>query len=133
MNALTRRQPNAFVGFDSLFNRMESAFKGDTFPPHNLIKDDENEFTVELAVAGYAKDDLNVVLDKGVLSISGDRSESDDKHFLYRGISGRQFTKRLAIAEDIEVAGCRYEHGMLFIDLVRDVPEDEAVRNIDIK
>ena len=133
MNAIARRTPNSFVGFDSLFNRMESAFKGDSFPPHNLVKDDDTEFTVELAVAGFPKDNLNVVLDKGVLSVSGDRAASDDKDYLYRGISARQFTKRFAIAEDIEVAGCRYEDGMLFIDLVRNVPEDEAVKHIDIK
>ena len=135
MNAIARRTPNSFVGFDSLFNRMSESFKGDSFPPHNLVKDDEadTEFTLELAVAGFPRDKLNVVLDKCVLSVSGDRAESDSKDYLFRGISTRQFTKRFALAESIEVAGCRYEDGMLFIDLVRNVLEDEAVKYIDIK
>lgn len=133
MNALTTRLPNAFLGFDNLFRNMDEAFKGNNdFPPHDLLKFSDTEFTIELALAGYEKDNLKVVLDSNILTVEGERQKAD-ANYLYRGISGRGFVKRFALADDLEIKNCDFENGMLVISLVREVPESEKPKLIDIK
>ena len=133
MNALSTRMPNAFLGFDHLFRNMDAAFKGEnSFPPHNLIKASDTEFSVELALAGYDKDDLKVVLDNGILTVEGDR-QREDVGYLYKGISGKSFVKRFALSDDMEVKDCEYENGLLIIHLVKNIPESEKPLLIDIK
>ena len=133
MNALTTRMPNAFLGFDHLFRSMDSAFNGkNDFPPHDLVRASETEYSVELALAGYDKDDINVVLDNGILNVSGEKSR-DDLDYVYRGISGKVFTKRFALSEHIEVKDCEFKNGLLIIHLVKNIPEEDKPVNIKVK
>lgn len=133
MNAITTRMPNAFLGFDHLFRNMDAAFKGNNdFPPHDIVRFSDTEFNVEMALAGYGKDDIKVVLDSGILTVSGEK-QRDDMDYVYRGISGKAFTKRFALSDDMEVKSCEYENGLLIVHLVKNIPESEQPLTIEIK
>ena len=133
MNALSTRLPGAFLGFDHLFRNMDSAFKGDNdFPPHDIIQSSETEFAVEVALAGYSQEDIKVLLDNGILTVSGEK-QREGLNFIHRGISGKSFTKRFALAENMEVKDCELENGLLAIRLVKNIPETEKAIPIEVK
>lgn len=131
---MTHLFPPSFVGFDRLFNEIERAanLKDNGFPPHNIIKDEENEYTIEVAVAGYGKDDLSVSLDKNVLNINGEKQNKKEHDYVHRGISSRKFNKSFTLSEHVDVYGSELKDGILSIKLIRLVPEEEQTRLIDI-
>ena len=126
--------PSSFVGFDRLFNEIERAanLKDNGFPPHNIIKDDDNEYTIELAVAGYCKDDLSVSLEKNVLTINGEKENKEDHNYVHRGISSRKFNKSFTLSEHVDVYGSELKDGILSVKLVRLIPEEDKVKLITI-
>jgi molecular chaperone IbpA len=131
------------VGFDNVFDHFERMFDDDftsfsvpTFPFYNIVKQGKNKYDIELALAGYSKDDIEVSLEDGVLSIKSkkeDKEESKDGEILHKGIAKRYFSKSFTIADDVEVKGAELKDGLLKVSLERIVPESKKPRTIDIK
>ena len=91
------------LGFENFIRDVEkildSEVKQSTFPPHNIIKADDNKYVVELAVAGFAKDEIDIRVQEGNLTIRGDKKDKDESNYLHRGIGTRSFTKVITIAD----------------------------------
>jgi molecular chaperone IbpA len=127
-----------FIGFNRDFDklsRIHTHATGTNYPPYNVITtDDEDVFFIELAVAGFAKEDLDISIKEQVLTVKGEIKESkDEAKYAHRGIATRKFTREFALAEFIEVTGATAENGMLKISLERIVPEDKKPKTIKIK
>ena len=127
-----------FIGFNRELDRLSKIHghaSSSTYPPYNVIKtDDEDTFLIEIAVAGFSKEDLEINVKDQTLTVKGEIKESkDDSKFVHRGIAARKFTREFALGEYIEVLGAKVENGMLTIDLERVVPEEEKPKTIKIK
>ena len=121
-----------FIGFDKMFNRLtHSTNQQSGFPPYNVRKVDEDTFVVELAVAGYNKDAIDIVEHDGVLTIKGERPE-DAEEYLHKGIAGRKFTRTFTLAEYMYVDSADLNDGMLYVIIKRDVPEEKKPKKISI-
>jgi molecular chaperone IbpA len=127
------------LGFERFFDELEKLSTPDyrnaptSFPPHNIIKLDESRYVVELAVAGFSKDEIDVSVEDGVLTIRGDKAEKETAvQYLHKGIGTRSFTKTLTVAETIEVKGAEFKDGILRIGLENIVPEHKKPRKIEI-
>jgi molecular chaperone IbpA len=126
------------VGFDRLFDMLENSSLGQTqenYPPFDLIKTGENDYCIQLAVAGFKPDEIDITAQQNVLIVSGRKSdEAGDKDgdFIYRGIANRSFERRFALADHIQVRGADLKDGMLAIDLVREIPEAMKPRKISV-
>ena len=124
------------VGYDRLFKTMLDAPSRDaqTYPPHNFIKESDEEFKIELALAGFKKEDVKVVQEEQKLTISGNNSEKEDQeNILHKRIANRAFTKIFYLAENIEVTEATFENGMVIIKLRQDIPEDKMPKLIEFK
>jgi len=122
----------ALVGFDRYFN-VPNHVNGN-YPPHNIVKYDESSYGIEVAVAGFSKDEITVEVDQDQLTIKGVKAESDDsKEYLHRGLATRNFEQIFTLAEYMEVRGAEVKDGMLKIDIQRIVPEALKPRLIEIK
>ena len=127
------------VGFDSLFdhfnNTLEYTVKQQTsYPPYNINKIDDLNYQVEMALAGFNKDDIEIKYADNQLTIkSVENDDKDEKETLHRGISKRKFSRTFTLAEDIKVNGAELKDGMLLIELEKIVPEEKKPRTIDIK
>ena len=127
------------VGFDRLFDMLENSSFGasqqENYPPFDLVKEGENQFRIELAVAGFKPDEIDITAQQNVLIVSGRKSEENEQKegdFIYRGIANRSFERRFALADHIQVKGADLKDGLLSIDLVREIPEAMKPRKIDI-
>ena len=121
------------VGFDSLFDMLENSnFGGENYPPFDLIKVDDNSYRIEIAVAGFAKDEIEITSQQNVLVIRGQKSDQDGSNYVHRGIATRSFERRFALADHIQVRGADLRDGMLAIELVREIPEAMKPRRIEI-
>ena len=126
------------VGFDRLFDMLENSSVGGTgenYPPFDLIKLGDNDYRIELAVAGFKSDEIDITAQQNVLVVSGKKSEeSEDRSsdYIYRGIATRSFERRFALADHIQVRGADLKDGLLAIELVREIPEAMKPRKIDI-
>ena len=132
------------VGFDNMFDHFERMFDGDVatfqtqvnFPPYNIVKTGDFTYDVELALAGFSKDDITVDYADNLLtvkSVKKEKTDDDKDGVLHRGISKRMFSKAFTIADDVEVNGAELKDGLLKISLERIVPEGKKPRNIEIK
>ncbi len=126
------------VGFDRLFDMLENSSLGqsqENYPPFDLIKKGDNDYSIQLAVAGFKPDEIDITAQQNVLIVSGRKSEESDEKdgdFIYRGIANRSFERRFALADHIQVRGADLKDGLLSIDLVREIPEAMKPRKIDI-
>jgi molecular chaperone IbpA len=115
--------------FEKLFAQPVKA----TYPPYNIVKIDEDKYVMEFAVAGFKKDDISVTTEKNVLSIKADKTEADEKNYTHKGIAARKFTRAFTLPEYFEVDSASVNDGILYIDLVRNVPEEKKPKSIKIK
>lgn len=126
----------ALIGFDSMFNNFERKFANslsNNYPPHNVIKLDENNYEIQVAVTGFGKDEVTVELDQNILIVTaGHEVEEDEKTYLHRGLAQRNFVRNFPLAEHIEVKGAEQKNGILTIKLERIVPEALKPRRIEI-
>ena len=127
------------VGFDRLFDMLENNSFGqaqqENYPPFDLIKEDENQYRIELAVAGFKQDEIDITAQQNVLIVSGRKNEETEQKssdYVYRGIANRSFERRFALADHIQVRGADLKDGLLSIELVREIPEAMKPRRIDI-
>jgi len=126
-----------FIGFDralDTWSHAQTVSSATNYPPYNVIKVDEDNFVVELAVAGFAKTDINLSTADGKLTVKGELStEDNDSKFIHRGIAARKFTREWALGEYMEVKAAELKDGMLKIDIVRILPEEKKPKIIKIK
>lgn len=127
----------ATVGFDRIADLMDRVLTADvaqpSYPPYNIEKTDENAYRISIAVAGFTPDDLSVEVKDGALHVSARKTEDKtERRFLHRGIATRAFERRFALADHVRVTGATHEHGMLHLDLVREMPEALKPRRIEI-
>ena len=126
------------VGFDRLFDMLENSSFGasqENYPPFDLIKEGDNEYRIQLAVAGFKPDEIDITAQQNVLVVSGrkaDESDEKDNDFIYRGIANRSFERRFALADHIQVRGADLKDGLLSIELVREIPEAMKPRKIEV-
>ncbi len=126
------------VGFDRLFDMLENSSMGqaqENYPPFDLIKKGDNDYCIQLAVAGFKPDEIDITAQQNVLIVSGRKSEEEsqkDGDFIYRGIANRSFERRFALADHIQVKGADLKDGMLAIELVREIPEAMKPKKINI-
>jgi molecular chaperone IbpA len=126
----------ATVGFDRLFDELDRQFansKTQGYPPYNVAEIDQDEWMISLAVAGFGMDNLDITLDKNILTVEGTAPKGDeDVKYLHKGIGGRNFRRQFTLADHIEVKSATLELGMLNIHLVRNVPEEMQPKTIEI-
>lgn len=135
LSSLMRDTAGSFIGFDDVFKTMIDYQKklSSGFPPYNIKKVGDNKYTIELAVAGFGKQDIDVTLDKDTLVITGKSSNKNDaESYLYNGLAQRSFTRSFMINDSLEVKGASLINGILKIALER-VADDKTVRKIDIE
>jgi len=123
------------VGYERLFQAMSDAPRSDqSYPPHNFIKESDEEFRIELALAGFTKEEVKIVQEEQKLTISGNNSEKENQEsILHKGIASRAFTKSFYLAETIEVMEALFENGMVIIKLRQNIPEDKKPKLIELK
>ena len=133
------------VGFDNVFDHFERMFNDDFFnvptvnyPPYNIVKTGANTYNVEVALAGFSRDDVSVEFAEGILTIkSKDRTVSEkqdaDSDIIHKGISKRYFSKSFTVSDDVEIKGAELKDGLLTVSLERIVPESKKARVIEIK
>lgn len=126
------------VGFDRLANMIDTASRLDGtqgYPPYNIERVDENAFAIEIAVAGFAEEDLDIETNEGLLTVAAKKGEAEDggdKNYLHRGIAQRSFIRRFQLADHVVVTGAKLELGVLRIELLRELPEAKKPRKITI-
>lgn len=127
----------ATVGFDRIADLMDRALTADvaqpTYPPYNIEKTAEDAYRISIAVAGFTPDELSVEVKDAALVVTARKApEAAEKTYLHRGIATRAFERRFALADHVKVSGAVHEHGMLHIDLLREIPEAMKPRRIEI-
>ena len=126
------------VGFDRVFDTLnryvDNNVNSTGFPPYNIQKVGDFKYQIDMALAGFSKDDIEVEVSDGTLSVRSDKKEEPEDEFTYhRGISYRKFERKFTLADDLVVNGAKLENGMLTIDLERIVPEEKKPRLISVK
>ena len=125
------------VGFERQFNRLNDYVAHQQtstgFPPYNIRKDGDLNHVIEMALAGFSKDDIEVEVAQGVLTVRSMKENTDDDSNVYRGISYRKFNRKFTLADDIVVNDAKLENGLLSIELEQIVPEEKKPRLIKIK
>ena len=130
------------VGFDSIFDEFDRMLESSerynsNYPPYNIHRSDENNYKIEVALAGYSKDDIEVELKDNTLTVRNKQQEKvvnqNGNGVIHKGISTRQFERAFTISEDIKIKNAELKNGLLNIDLERIIPEDKKARVIEIK
>jgi molecular chaperone IbpA len=128
-----------YVGFDDQFNRLSKIHDDLTknipnYPPYNIKKVGDNTYVVEIAVAGFARQDIEIELANNTMVIKGNTStDEDDNNFLFKGIANRNFTRSFTLDEQIEVKDAEMLNGMLKVFLERIIPEHKKPKKIEVK
>ena len=124
----------ALVGFDQYFN--QTRLQNSNYPPHNIVKYSDSKYAIEIAVAGFSKDEITVEVDQDQLVVRGTQSVKEDqegKEYLHRGLASRDFAQSWTLAEYMEVKDAEVKDGMLIVEIERIVPEALQPRTIKIK
>ena len=128
------------IGFDNIFDelmRVNQQQSNTNYPPYNIVKHSEDAFAIELAVAGFREGDVNITLEKNILTIKGEQTFELDElekkvEYVHHGISARSFTRTFTLADYVEVVSAKAENGILKIELERQVPEEQKPKTIAI-
>lgn len=126
-----------FVGFDDTYNRLAKLHDDVTkfvpnYPPYNIRKVEDNRYVVELAVAGFARQDIEIIFEDGKLIVKGN-AQDDGENFLFKGIANRAFTRTFALDDHIEIKDAEMFNGMLKIFLERIIPDHKKPKKIEVK
>jgi molecular chaperone IbpA len=126
----------ALIGFDRIFNNIEArAFNGNNnYPPYNVLKYDENNYEIEIAVAGFDKEDISVEVDQDQLIIKGHRAKEDNADlYIHRGLAARDFERAFTLPQYMEVGDVELTNGILHVKLTLIIPEALKPRRIEVK
>lgn len=125
-----------FIGFNKELDRLSNIHREavrQSYPPYDVVKIDEDNYRLSLAVAGFDKEDISVSVDNGSLIVKGEVEVDDSVEILHKGIAARKFTRTFALGEYMEVAGAEFKNGMLHINVERIIPEEKKPKSIKIK
>jgi len=120
-----------FVGFNRELQKATNIYNSGNFPPYNICQINEDHFVIELAVAGFGEDDLEVIYQDGTVTVKGERRE-DDSEYIHKGIATRKFTREFILGSYLEITSANIENGVLSISLERNLPESMKPRQINI-
>ena len=123
------------VGFDRLFDSLVARANetADGYPPYNIAKTGADAYRVTVAVAGFAADEIDIVVQENFLSVSAATQSEPPGTLLHRGIANRSFSRRFQLADHVRVTGATLENGLLWIDLTNEVPEAKKPRTVKIE
>ena len=125
------------VGFDRVFDQLQNYASHNAtssgFPPYNIRKEGEFSYVIDMALAGFSKNDIEVEVADGLLTVRSVKENEENEESIYRGISYRKFNRKFTLADEIVVKDASLENGMLVISLERIVPEEKKPRKIKIK
>ena len=125
------------VGYDRMFDHLNRYVANNStstgFPPYNIIKGGDYNYVIEMALAGFSKDDIEIEIADNTLTIRSTKENEENEDTIHRGISYRKFNRKFTLADDLVVNEASLENGMLRIDLERIVPEEKKPRIITIK
>jgi len=125
------------IGFDRMFDRLldDSLVTTTNYPPYNIVKIDDTNYAIQIAVAGFGKDDIEIETKENTLSIKSKEKGDvvDETTYLHKGISNRAFKRTFTISDDVVVKGATFENGLLNVELERIIPEEKKPRLIKIK
>ncbi len=124
------------IGFDRMFEELNRTFansRSDNYPPHNVVKLDDTHYVIEVAVAGFAENEIDVELKENVLTVKGEQVKSEKEvEYLHKGISARNFTRTFTLADNMQVRGASVKNGILAVALEQIVPEEQKPKKIQI-
>lgn len=123
------------IGFDRLFDLLENsatAGSGENYPPFDLVKVDDNQYRIDLAVAGFKPDEVDITAQQNQLIVTGKKGDDNGADYIHRGIATRSFERRFGLADHIQVTGADMKDGLLSIALTREIPEAMKPRKIAI-
>ena len=128
----------SFVGFDNLFNELEtiSTQKQNSFPAHDILRISEDEYEITLALSGFNKNYISIDVHDGVLTIKGNGGtevQNDKLQYLYKGIAKRSFEQKFRLEQYVDVKDAKLSNGLLTISLLREIPEERKPRQITLK
>lgn len=134
---ITNFPRDIFLGFDPLFDTLnridEVKSKQPSYPPYNIIQKETHHYLIEIAVAGFTKDDIEVTLENGKLTIDGKRNKlQDESVYIHKGISAKGFRRQFTLADTVEVVGADIVNGMLYVGLHNVIPEEELPKKIKL-
>ena len=126
------------LGFDHVFATLDNAAHlltstATSFPPVNIVKTGEYTYSVELAVAGYKQDEIDITSEKNSLKITGKKTEKDEREYLAKGIAGRSFSRQFVLSDTVVVRDADLADGILSVHLENVIPEEQKPRKITIK
>ncbi len=128
------------IGFENLNRLVDLATRGEaeSYPPYNIEKVTENAYRISMAVAGFRRDELEIIVQDNMLTVIGRAGETageneGERQFLHRGIAKRAFERRFQLADTIKVTNAAYEDGLLNVELAREIPEHKKPRRIEIE
>ena len=133
----------ALIGFDTMFDAIDRKFAnslGTNYPPYNVLKHDENDYEIQVAVTGFEKSEINVEVEQNTLTVKAEKldvvneegKEDEGPAYLHRGLATRDFTRQFTLAEHMEVTGAEIKNGMLLVKIHRNIPESAKPRVVDI-
>ena len=123
-----------FIGWNGTLAKLNSVYnQQNSYPPYNIIKENDDVYRIDIALAGFDKEDINISVDNSTLIIKGELSTDEDKYVVHKGIATRKFTRSFSLGEFMEVTGAEFKNGMLNIDIERIIPEEKKPKTIQIK
>lgn len=125
------------VGFDRLASLLDNAFRAEqsntSYPPYDIEALDEHRYAISLAVAGFTQEELDIHVERGVLTVKGKKAEDKSKrNYLYQGIANRAFERKFNLADHVEITGAKLVNGLLSIELKHELPEAMKPKRIEI-
>ena len=126
---------NMTVGFDDIFDQLSSLsqYEIPNYPPYNIKKVDKDKYQLDMALAGFSKDDVKVEIKENTLTVSASSSDKEDDSFVHKGIAKRAFKRQWTLAEHLEVGDAKLKDGVLTVDMKLNLPEEKKPRTIKIK
>ena len=125
-----------FIGFEPILNELERIHSAgraqDKYPPHNVVKVDDENFIIELAVAGFSEEDISVEVKDGILLVKGQNAKDDEREYAHKGISSRKFEKSFRLSEFVVIDGADLVNGILVVNARVEVPEERRPRKIHL-
>jgi molecular chaperone IbpA len=124
------------IGFDRLASLLDNSLKSNSsvsaYPPYNIEVLDENRYGITLAVAGFAESELDINVEKNVLTVRGKKEDETERQYLHQGIADRTFERKFNLADYVEVVGADLQNGLLSINLMKEIPEAMKPKTITI-
>tara|TARA_Y100001937_G_scaffold113833_1_gene162937 strand:+ start:633 stop:1067 length:435 start_codon:yes stop_codon:yes gene_type:complete len=113
------------IGFDDWFNEFDQHFVNTNYPPYNSIKVSENQYRLEVALAGFKKDNIKVFTQEGKLTIEGKKEDGVAHDYVHKGLAQRAFTRTWALPEELVIESVKFEDGLLLVDIKKVLPESQ--------